>query len=432
MRLVTIACALCATLAVLPLAPRLAAQGMEPIDLGSPLAKGWIPDHIPVLRGTLVMNGEQISPRWRECAASWHYAIIRINTDGYGGGEDRPRGEVMASVVIHSVAELARRTGHPELNTAPFISIGYSRYSPSMSRGMYEQFPDRLVAFATGNSPGRRQPERGAPGTWTVCPSIVLATEFEDTYGIGDSLQVERMTDRPWGRFDGLLQAMSLTRGTRHDPFNHHEFTAIFFSEVIKARVPADWDPRSGAPTLLPIAQADGWLGDQDVFRYVEREITADQELVPTIAPFGEYPGDKSFASWLPTEATAYVWRAFSMGRPLATVIGPSHIGLPKGKSRQVLHLEHNLRDQVPFTVIARCETDDIVQMDVFANHHELGSITEFSGGEMATGSTTGATGSVAVTLPAGVYGLMVRYTRASGRVGWSRPALITVFPNDL
>lgn len=431
--LAVIVCAVCS---MLSLAPRLAAQGMEPIDLGSHLAKGWIPDHVPALRGILVLNGEPIKPRWRECAASWNYAIIRINTDGYGGDEarfgDRPRAEVLASMLSNSVAELARRTGHPELLTAPFLSIGYSRYSSFSARHINEQFPGRVVAHATGFGPSRSLPERGDPSTWTVVPSLFLATEFEDTYGIGDSLQVERMTDRPWGRFDGLLRGMCLTRGTRHDPFNHHELSAVFFSEVIKARVPADWDPRSGAPTLLPISQADGWLGDQDVFRYVEREISGDQELVPTIAPYAEYTGDKSFTSWLPSEGTAYVWRAFSMGRPLATVIGPSHIGLPKGKSRQVLHLEHNLRDNVPFTVTARCEAHDIVQMDVFANQHELGSITSFAGGEMPMGSTTGAVGSVDVTLPAGIYGLMVRYTRASGRVGWSRPALITVFPDSL
>ena len=338
-------------------------------------------------------------------------------------------------MVRNSLAELARRTGHPELTTAPFLSVGYSRFSAFAAQGVHQQFPGRVIAHINGFGPNTREVTdrvREPMATWTESPSLFLATEFEDTYGVADSLRIENMTTRPWQRFNGLLRGMCLTRGTRHNPFNAHELAAVFFDQAIRARVPADWDPQSGAPTLLPIAEADGWLGDNDVYTNIEREITGEDELVPAIAPFADYTGDRHSASWLPTRATAFVWRGFSMGRPLATVIGPSHPGLPKGPTGQVLHLEHNLRADIPFLVTARSEAEDIVQIDVFANDQELGSITEFSGGEMSIGNTTHATGTAEVRLPAGVYGIMLRYTRASGRVGWSRPALITVFPRDL
>ena len=89
MRLLNLCLSLC--LVVSMCAPRASAQGMEPIELGSHLAKGWVPDHVPVLRGTLLLNGEQIKPLWRECAAYWGYAIIRFSTDGYELDPERLR-----------------------------------------------------------------------------------------------------------------------------------------------------------------------------------------------------------------------------------------------------------------------------------------------------------------------------------------------------
>lgn len=413
------------------------------MSLGSHLCWGWVPDHVPTLRGALILNGYTagVSPTWREWATYQGYAVIRICTDGYDTSHlEEPRHLALATMVANSLSELGRRTGHPELRHVPLVSSGFSRFSGFSARGMYEAFPTRHLAHANGFGPNGSPPSKGLPGTWTKVPSLFMATEFEDTYGVGDSLQVNRLTDRPWRRYNGLLRGMCMTRGNRHDPFNYHELAAVFFDQVIQQRVPTEWDPHSGPATLAPIKQADGWLGDNQIFYHVEREIT-EPELVPDIAAYADFNGDPLAASWLPNRASAFVWRGFSMGRPLATVIGPSHPGLPgqvhwKGgqgqMARDVLHLEHNLRDQVPFTVTARCEVGDITAIDVFANDQQLGTITAFSGGETPTGNTTSATGQLSVTLPAGVYGLMLRYTRAGGGVGWSRPALITVFPAEL
>lgn len=429
----------------------LAAQGMKPIFLGSNFSTGWIPDHQTVLRGTLILNGDiGITPTWREWATYQGYAIIRVATYGdkypstwnltamrQSTNRRVQLEEVIIAMTNNSISELARRTGHPELNHAPIVSYGYSRFSSYAAFVLNDAYPDRHLAHLSGFGPTTDSPPNRTSGAWTSTPSLFLSTELEDTYGPRDSLDPAAMTDQPWRRFPGLLRGISMTRGNRHDPFNAHELGAVFFDQVIQARVPSDWDPRSGPATLTTITESDGWLGDNSVFLNIERELTADHELVPTITPFADYSGDAGAMSWLPNEATAWVWRGFSMGRPLATVISPSHPGLPgqvhwkggKGQmAREVLHLEHNLRADTSFRVTGRCEADDIRQLDVFANQHHLGTITEFSGGELATGSTMGASGSCDVSLPAGVYGLMLRYTRNSGRVGWSRPALITVF----
>lgn len=58
-------------------------------------------------------------------------------------------------------------------------------------------------------------------------------------------------------------------------------------------------------PTLLPVDETEGWLGDLKTF---------------LIAPFDCFEGDRLAASWFPTEETARDWQALVSNRSVDTI----------------------------------------------------------------------------------------------------------------
>jgi hypothetical protein len=65
---------------------------------------------------------------------------------------------------------------------------------------------------------------------------------------------------------------------------------------MIRLRLPKDCDPSKGPVKLLPIDNAQGWLGD----------IKTGE-----VAPYTMFPGRTSEASWFPNEETAKAWARF-------------------------------------------------------------------------------------------------------------------------
>ncbi len=77
-----------------------------------------------------------------------------------------------------------------------------------------------------------------------------------------------------------------------------------FLRHTWAARVPPDADPRTGPVTLKSIATDQGQLG-----RNWDLEQGGYQTL--EVAPFAEFAGDRSSASWLVNGAFARDWLTF-------------------------------------------------------------------------------------------------------------------------
>lgn len=77
-------------------------------------------------------------------------------------------------------------------------------------------------------------------------------------------------------------------------------------------------DPSQGVPKLIDASEEQGWLGKNldgvrvrdEKFQWSwETPVVVGQSL--EIASYAKYAGDKSEASWLPTEEYARKWREF-------------------------------------------------------------------------------------------------------------------------
>ncbi len=433
---------LVATLVLISAAGPAHAGGMEPIWLGTPFLEGWVPEDARAIRGVLVMNGWPNDGRWQEAAEFWDFAILRINTDKYATDEIQTDPKLaplrkpfapLAHALAYGLKELGRRTGHPEINHAPLVTSGFSRYSPSAPKYL-QWFPDRALCFMNGNSggPAIKKGDKDAELVWHETPSMGLQSEWENIFSGGDKT---KLLDSWWRRPDGNLAMAAIHWRVYHAPKTFADLGIIFVDQVIQARIPADWDPTKGPAKLKPVKESDGWLGSHKGWRVPVEKIFETDNSNAHIAPYARFEHDKQRASWLISEEMAWSWRAYSSRYPRARITEPGTSNLVLHQDPQPAplgHLETGVRAGQPFTASAICHVPNMAKLEFFAHNVKLGQTTKFTGGEAVLGNTMRATGSIQATIvKPGIYGLLVRYTTADGQTGWARPLPLIVWPAD-
>jgi hypothetical protein len=416
-----------------------AAIDMQPIWLGTPFLEGWVPETGKPIRGVLVLDGWPMDGRWTEAARYWNFAILRINSDKYGS--DLPsdaahaplaQGNIKASAVKQGLHRLAELTGHRELGWVPIVSSGFSRYSGPAASYM-TAFPKRALCFLNGNGGGGDPGASDARGQllWRRTPSQGLQCEWENIFEGGAKT---KLLPRWWRRPAGNLTMAGITWRVYHSPKTFADLGIVFVDQVIQARIPEDWDPRSGPAKLRELKEADGWLGSHEGWRVPVEKIFETGNENAQIAPFSEFKGDRERSSWLVSEELAWVWRAFSSRYPKARIVAPGHSNLALHQDpgpAPVGHLECGVRAGVPFRAAAQVDVSDMAGIEFFANSRSLGRSSTFRGAQMAIGSTKDAVVEVEATIPeAGIYGLMGRCTTTEGTTGWTRPMPLVVWPH--
>jgi hypothetical protein len=92
----------------------------------------------------------------------------------------------------------------------------------------------------------------------------------------------------------GAIWALAIERSADHAWVGHHSQIFNWAKIVVARRLPATIT--GGTPVALhPMGESSGWLGDRDSF---------------SVAGYPCFIGDKSRASWLPSEQTAREWQA--------------------------------------------------------------------------------------------------------------------------
>jgi len=216
-----------------------------------------------------------------------------------------------ASVLLDALAELARLSGHPEVEYAPLLTFGHSN-ATVFSAGFASKVPERVfgwIAFKSAFGALFSKPE-----IYEI-PGLVISGENDASY-FGDQLATVLRLRRE----HGALMHMIVEPGAGHWPNGTKTYTILmaFMKAAFLLRVPADSDATAGPVTLIACKESDGWLGrNVDAVRVPqpnatwkwERPVDIRQRL--EIGAYDEFPCDKTRASWLPTEGYARKWQEF-------------------------------------------------------------------------------------------------------------------------
>lgn len=254
-------------------------------------------------------------PIWQDAARSLGFALIGV--DPYGFSAIGSNASQAQSALQNILAAAAAATGHAELVNVPIVSTGVSLGGFSSTLWAYHN-PGRVIAIAAQRGAvSFSQPSSGEslnvhtaliPGSWDSNGSTnprVLRGLYSQWRGISN----------PNGRAAWAVDWMS-----GHDPFVKNQSWAFAWSwiaESIALRYPANTVPSTAPGNPVPlntVPLASGWLGHPSVAISSNNFSLsgADSSSFCQVAPYSQYIGDASLASWLPNEALARVYRAFN------------------------------------------------------------------------------------------------------------------------
>jgi hypothetical protein len=390
------------TLSLLPLSAaediilRTATDGVE-INL-------WIPAGVKTLRGAIV---DPANPRVggdpkNSSVSAWEETFRNLDCGHVGMIlQDMNRGNrptILHKALVAALKEFAGKSGHPEIQNMPLCFSGMSR-GGGWAVSTAFKMPERAVAY--GNVVCWIADSKAADETLQI-PGLFIIGSVPDGFKMLDAIP----KDYEPGRQRGALWALAIQWGAAHDWHNADALLLPFLDAMFRARVPAEATAREAAVTLKPVKLEDGWLGDR----------ASIESHFATIAPWAEYKGDKSAASWLPNRSIACIWRAFESKNPpvrieAATADGKSR--LPADKKREmVVESGTMVTLEAAVEATARAEVKKV----------------QFYSGDEALGEATQAPWKLAwkASVP-GPHAVFAQWESASGKRGVSNPALIVV-----
>ncbi|MBD3316138.1 MAG: hypothetical protein GF344_10145 [Chitinivibrionales bacterium] len=251
----------------------------------------WIPDSIEVFRGIWIDERFPSSStghlKWPldhdpTCvAASLRFCRV------YFGSDDRYVDEsISADELSNFIDAMAQQTGHPEISNCPIVVDGQINKTE-----MEAAFPGRIICM----------------GNWFPCGGCANTTVYFQGPEEGDDKKEEG--DFSYSGSGNKFNVYAPKWGWPHGYYSHGDFYFPFVTQMVKLRVPADWDPLSGPPTLL--APPSDYRGDPGTW-YGEW---------PEYYPSDQLPDDLAYSAgvWLPNKYIANLWRAFSSRHPTLT-----------------------------------------------------------------------------------------------------------------
>jgi hypothetical protein len=260
----------------------------------------WLPGDIEYAKGIVVISGhgsgEGLFNRadLRQAARELHLAIFKFI------GNPMQRGFWPKSLLYERLKAFGEKSGHPELQHAPLFLYGHSN-----GTGFSAIFPnsegDRVWGWISMR-PGTTY-QVFQPGAAQV-PGLVIFGEndpFLARPSVAENLAVVDVMRKKHNAVWNYVVEPKTGHGPGEKTW---PLVLSFLRHTFAARVPADADPRTGPVKLRALRPDTGYLGqnwDTDKGGY--------QELL--IAPYANYAGDKSIASWLLNASYAADWQAF-------------------------------------------------------------------------------------------------------------------------
>jgi len=256
----------------------------------------WIPAGVKVVRGGICnpfSKDEPVSKHWQAACRHWGFAYVQVDFDAVKKDE--------FAVLKVALADLAKKTEHPELEHLPLCFTGMSR-GGGMSMQLAELMPDRTIASV----PVCLEVGPGSDATRRV-PVLTI-------FGEKDGAQMTKLLDKlPEERKLGARFGIVVQWNRKHEFGQANNLSFVFLDEVIARRVPKE------PGRLVEIPLEDGWLGDTSSWSKEGKQ--------PTVAGWKDYKGDPDEACWFPSERVAATWRAFVGATKDVTITEPAGLG---------------------------------------------------------------------------------------------------------
>ncbi|HUF35091.1 MAG TPA: carboxypeptidase-like regulatory domain-containing protein [Gemmatimonadales bacterium] len=254
------------------------------VVLGGPVASGFVTgerlapaDAPPDLEPGLQALGAGL----RALARSARVALLGSKTTGMGNSITSD------NALFQALRTAAQMSGHPELADAPVLMFGLSGGGPEAA-GLASRHPERAVGLLV------RVPSDVTALTASAAlavPTFVMQAELDE---VVDNTRVR--TTFSGNRSRGGLWALAVEPAVGHRVASTlgNGVAISWITTALELRLPTT----SGEP-LIALDEPSGWLGNPTTLE---------------IAPWAEYPGDRSAASWLLSESAATSWK--DLGTP--------------------------------------------------------------------------------------------------------------------
>lgn len=247
----------------------------------------WIPPKAPRIRGiviggmTLMEREMAKDPIIREACAAEQLAIVFLKCG-------------LGRVDLQKLfGDLAKVSGYRELPAAPLMFVGHSAGGPP-AKDLATKMHTRCFGLVQyrGGTPGGDKPV--SPGI----PALMMLGQFDE---FGGTMR-DKSGRETWeggrdaliafrAQHEGHLGSIVVEPGAGHFAWSarNAEYLSLFIRKAAQARIPAEPAGNGENPVdLLDIDFLSGWLTDPT--------IGAASRFKP--APYDEYQGDKTKASW--------------------------------------------------------------------------------------------------------------------------------------
>jgi len=260
---------------------------IEPVDV-----EILIPKEARPVQGILVhVFNYQLKPhdRWATLCREQKWA--HVNTVISRKENNRPT--KIRNAIDAALKQFAVESNLPELVHVPQTGTGFS--AGGMVIGVLETDADKMLTNAISCSWVR---DPSLMGEAAAVPELFIIGAVPDGFKMLPA--IEKFYEpaigqqRPWG--------LGVQHGCKHDWANSGTLSVAWIQAIAKARYPDEIDVSNPIP-LQPVRFEQGWRGDRNTIN----------GTLPSVAPAGEFKGDPKLATWLPDQATAYVWRAWQV-----------------------------------------------------------------------------------------------------------------------
>ncbi len=256
----------------------------------------YIPTRTESLRGVLILQHgcgmEQFGItrpydlQYQAFARKWKLAVIE--TALYGNcGSWRDPASGSASALFKVLKDAGSNTGHPELNTVPWLLFGHSA-GGYWTLAMLKAYPERIMAAVCYSAAW--DPKWDYPEATAKIPVLLRHAGAND----GDSSSLCWATAvHTFLKLRNMDAPVSIAynAGQNHN-FSYIRYMSIpFFEAVMKQRMPEE-----NTTVMRDIDRSQRWLGDT---------------LSLQIYKESEYTGSKRGLCLFPDEATARNWKEF-------------------------------------------------------------------------------------------------------------------------
>jgi hypothetical protein len=267
----------------------------------------WMPDGIGSVRGIVAITGHGSGetlykhPELRKISRELRLAVFKFV------GNPMQRGFWPRSLLYGRLKDFGAKSGHPELAHAPLFLYGHSNGTGFSA--IFTATEGARVWGWVSMRPGTTF-QVYQPGAAQV-PGMVIFGE-DDGFFARPSKEQNMAVVEAMRKKHHALWHYAVEPKTGHGPGDKTwPLVFSFLRHSFAARVPADADLSKGGVKLNELKAESGHLGQN------WNATNGGYQTLP-VAPFAEFSGDKSTASWLLNAAFATDWQTFQRDGQLA------------------------------------------------------------------------------------------------------------------